>query len=79
MMLAYLIDAYSLIVLASVLLSWMSLPPTHPVVRFTSRLTEPVLGPLRQLLPSMGGLDLSPMLLLVGLRMLKSLLIGALR
>ena len=35
--------------------------------------TEPVLGPLRRALPSMGGLDFSPMVLLIGLQMLKSL------
>ena len=45
----------------------------NPIVRLSSALTEPVLGPLRRVLPSFGGLDLSPMLLLFGLRFLRRL------
>lgn len=38
------------------------------------RLTEPLLAPIRRLLPSSGGIDLSPMILLIGLWLLRSLL-----
>ena len=58
-------DAYSLVVLVSVICSWIHLPPDHPVVRVTSQLTEPLLAPIRRVLPSAGGLDFSPMLLLL--------------
>ncbi len=73
MLIARLIDLYSLIVLASVVLSWVQLSPEHPLVRITHTLTEPVLAPIRRLLPDVGGLDFSPMVLLVGLRMLRGL------
>jgi YggT family protein len=38
------------------------------------RLTEPALAPIRRALPPMGGLDLSPMVLLLALQLLKRLL-----
>ncbi len=74
MLLIRLIDLYSLVVLAAVFISWLRLPPDNPVVRLTDRLTEPLLGPIRKLLPSAGGLDFSPIILLVGLQMLRRLL-----
>jgi YggT family protein len=75
-LLALLLDAYSLVVLAAVILSWVRLSEDHPLVRITTALTEPLLAPLRRVLPSVGGLDLSPMLLLMGLRFVRRLLPG---
>jgi len=75
-LLLLLIDAYSLVIFLSVILSWLPLGTDHPVVRLIRRLTEPVLGPLRQVVPSLGGFDFSPMLLLLGLRMLRRVLAG---
>jgi YggT family protein len=74
MILARLIDLYSLVVLAAVIVSWVQLPPYHPVVRFTRSLTEPVLAPIRKILPLMGGLDFSPLVLLFGLQIIKGML-----
>jgi YggT family protein len=75
MVLAQLIDLYSLVVVAAVILSWIQLDRRHPVATLVHRLTEPVLGPIRQLVPPMAGLDLSPMVLLVVLQFVKSLLV----
>jgi YggT family protein len=76
MLLARLFDVYSLVVLAAVILSWIRLPPENPLVRVTSALTEPLLSPIRRVLPEMSGIDLSPMVLLLGLRLLRGLLLG---
>ena len=73
MLLIRLIDLYSLIVVASVVVSWTNVPREHPAVRFLDRLTEPLLGPIRKVLPPMGGIDFSPLVLLIGLRFLTSL------
>jgi YggT family protein len=73
--LALLIDAYSLVVLSSVILSWIRLSEDNPFVRFIQALTEPVLAPIRRVLPDLGGFDFSPMILLFGLRMLRGLLL----
>ncbi len=74
-MLADFIDLYSLIVIASVIVSWLGLPPHNPLVRWTALLTEPLLAPIRSILPAMGGLDFSPMVLLILLQILKRLFI----
>jgi YggT family protein len=71
--LANLIDLYSLVVLVAVILSWVPLNPRNPLVTITRALTEPVLAPIRNVLPPMAGLDLSPMVLLIALQLLKSL------
>ena len=71
MLLVQLIDLYSFVVFASVLISWIQLPPSNSVVAFLNSMTEPLLGPIRSLLPDMGGLDFSPLVLLFGLRFLR--------
>jgi YggT family protein len=73
--LANLIDLYSLVVLVAVILSWVPLDRRNPLVTITHALTEPVLAPIRRVLPPMGGLDLSPMALLFALQLLKGLLV----
>jgi YggT family protein len=73
--LANLIDLYSLVVLVAVVLSWVQIDPRNPLVTITHALTEPVLAPIRRMLPAMGGLDLSPMVLLFALQLLKGLLV----
>ena len=75
LLLVRLIDLYSLIVIVAVIISWLGLPPYHPAVRLAERLTEPVLRPIRNVLPPMGGLDFSPLILLVGLQFVKTILV----
>lgn len=75
MLLARLIDLYSLIVLAAVIVSWIRLPPYHPAVKLLNNLTEPALAPIRKIIPPMGGLDITPMLLLVLLQLVKGALV----
>jgi YggT family protein len=71
-----LIDLYSLVVLVSVILSWVPIDPRNPVVRLVSSLTAPVLAPIRRMLPAIGGFDFSPMVLLFALQMLKGLFLA---
>ena len=59
--LATILNLYQYVILARVLMSWFNPNPNNPVVDAIYRLTEPVLGPIRRLLPSMGGFDLSPL------------------
>ena len=73
MPLIQLIDVYSLIIVAAVVVSWTNVPREHPAVRLLRRLTEPVLAPIRKVLPPMGSMDFSPLVLLIGLRVLASL------
>jgi YggT family protein len=72
---SYLIDLYKYIVIAAVILSWlMAFGVVNPYNRFVRSLaealaavTEPLMRPIRRALPDMGGLDLSPLVLLLGL------------
>ena len=52
-------------------LSWMNLGDDHPIVVIIYRTTEPILGPIRRLLPSTGTLDLSPLVALVVLMIIR--------
>ena len=81
-LLGNLIDIYLLLVIGRILLSWFPISPESPmssVFSFLYRLTEPVLGPIRRMLPpiGMGGmaLDLSPIIVIFGLEILKNALV----
>jgi len=65
------LDVYLLILLARVLLSWVSLDPGHPVVSWIHRMTEPLLGPIRSVLGVWGGLDFSPVVAILLLSFLR--------
>ncbi len=75
LLIAKLIDYYSVVVIVAVILSWLQLPPSNKVVRITRMLTEPALAPIRRLVPSAGGIGFSPLILLVLLQILKGALI----
>ena len=77
MILVQLLDLYSLIVLGAVIISWIQLPPTHPIANLLQTMTEPLLAPIRRILPAMGGIDFSPMVLLIAVRMLRSMILSA--
>ena len=70
---ATLIDLYSFVVLVAVVFSWIRVSSRHPLARIVYSLTEPVLAPIRRVLPPMGGLDFSPLVLLIALRLLSRL------
>ena len=77
MFLVQLLDLYSLVVLGAVVVSWLQLPPSNPIVTLLGRMTEPLLAPIRRILPDMSGLDFSPLVLLFGLRLLRGVLLTA--
>jgi YggT family protein len=74
-MLLTLIDIYSIVLMASVVLSWINLPQDNPVVKVVHQLTEPVLEQVRKIVPSVGGFDVSPIVVVFALVFLKQLLI----
>ena len=61
----FLFEAYTFIMLARVLLSWFPVDPSNPLVRIVHQLTEPLLSPIRRLLPQSGALDFSPIVAFV--------------
>ena len=70
---------YMWIIIARAVLSWVSPDPYNPIVRFVHNVTEPVLYPLRQRLPvALGGIDFSPVLVLLAIVFLRSFLVNSL-
>ena len=61
--------------LARVVLSWIKLSPTNPLVVIVFQITEPMLAPIRRVLPRMGMIDLSPMVALIIIIVIQRLLL----
>lgn len=78
-LLVTLLDLYSLVIIIRALISWVSPDPYNPIVQILYRLTEPLLRPLRRLLPPhrLGGLDLSPMLALLLVQLVRYTIVYA--
>jgi len=53
-----------------VILSWVSQDMTHPLTRVLSALCDPLLRPIRRIIPTVGGFDLSPVVVLIALQAL---------
>ncbi|MDO8426853.1 MAG: YggT family protein [Deltaproteobacteria bacterium] len=58
----WVLNIYVWIIIARALISWVNPDPYNPIVRFLNQATEPVLGRIRNLLPFMGGFDISPII-----------------
>ena len=58
-------------VIAMIVVSFLAPQSSHPAVEFIWELTEPVMAPLRQVLPPMGGLDFSPIILFIALNVMR--------
>lgn len=67
---ATLLMTYFFLIIASVILSWVGARMRHPVVPLVYQLTEPVLRPFRKIIPSIAGIDLSPLFALIAIRFL---------
>ena len=76
------IDLYIWVVIAGVILSWLtafnvvntSNKAVYIIGDFIYRVTEPALGPIRRFLPNLGGIDLSPLVLILLLAFVQNLL-----
>lgn len=69
---------YSFIVIIAAVISWVNPDPYNPIVRFLYRVTEPLLRPIRKLLPFRLPVDISPLILLLIIYFLQRFLISSL-
>jgi len=67
--------ALKLAIFARIILSWMPMDRGNRLVRIIYEITEPILGPIRRVLPALGGLDLSPMIALILIQVAERVLI----
>ena len=73
--LASMLRLFSLMLVIYALLSWVITDPRHPAFRFLQSMVEPVLNPIRKVLPPMGGFDISIVAALMGIEILRSFLL----
>jgi YggT family protein len=71
---------YFWVVIVSAILSWVNPDPYNPIVRFLRSLTEPVFYHIRRWIPFtlIGGIDLSPIVVLIGIQFLEIFLVNSL-
>ncbi len=80
---SYLITLYTYVVIANVILSWLMafgvVNPYNPTVRAIwqalNALVEPLLRPIRSMMPNLGAVDISPIILLLGCFFLQSVVL----
>lgn len=77
--LSIVLGIYTWIVIARAVISWVNPDPYNPIVRFLISATEPLLWRMRRVLPAMGGIDFSPLLLILGLYFLQTFLVASLQ
>lgn len=70
---------YMLIIIIRALVSWVNPDPYNPIVQFLVGVTEPVLSPVRRLIPLYTiGIDISPIIVILAIIFIKSFLIASL-
>ncbi len=73
------LSLYMWIIIGRAVISWVNPDPYNPIVRFLNSVTEPVLYPIRRRLPvSLGGIDFSPILVILVILFLQSFLVQTL-
>ena len=71
------IQVLSYAIIGRVIMSWIDQPGAMRITVILREITEPVLGPLRRILPNMGGLDFTPIVAMLLLQALESLIVSA--
>jgi YggT family protein len=61
-------------IVVRVISSWLPISPYSPWVRWSYRLSEPILQPLRRVIPALGGLDITPIIAYILLNIIESFL-----
>ncbi len=69
---------YLWVIIIRALLSWVNPDPYSPVVRFLYQITEPVLERVRRIVPYLGGIDMSPIIVIFIIYFLKAFVITTL-
>lgn len=68
-----------IVVIARAVLSWVSPDPFNPIVRLINQLSEPLLYPVRRRVPYVGGIDFSPVLVLIAIMFLDNFIVPTLQ
>ena len=76
----WVLGLYSWVIIAAALITWVSPGPRNPIVLFLRQVTEPVLAPVRRLLPpwKTGGLDFSPLIVILAIQFVERVILPGL-
>jgi len=77
-MIDIILSLYMWIIIGRAIISWVSADPYNPIVRFLISATEPVLYPVRRRLPMLGGIDFSPILVILAIIFVQTFLVQSL-
>ena len=69
--LALLVNLYFFVLIAMIIVSWVAPGSRHPAIELIWQISEPVMAPFRSLLPNMGGIDFSPILVFIGINVVQ--------
>ncbi|MFQ5508497.1 MAG: YggT family protein [Leptospirillia bacterium] len=72
------LEIFFWIVLIRALISWVNPDPYNPIVQFLTKVTEPLLSRVRRVIPPMGGLDWSVLVVLLAIKFLQVAVVGSL-
>jgi YggT family protein len=76
----FVLSAYIWIIIGRAIISWVNPDPYNPIVRFLYEVTEPVLSRIRRYVPAFaGGIDFSPMIVILVIIFLQSFLVPTLQ
>lgn len=62
---SWLCQILAIIIFARAIVSWFAVSPYSPAVRFLNSITEPILRPLRRVVPRFGAVDITPMVAII--------------
>ena len=64
-------NTYLVALIVMIVVSWVAPGTRHPAVLLTYQITEPVMAPVRSMLPAAGGLDFSPILVFIAINVIQ--------
>ncbi len=71
------INIYMYIIIARAIISWVNPDPYNPIVRFLHKSTDPILNRVRRFMPDLGGLDISPIIVILIIIFLQKFVINS--
>ncbi|MDA8088685.1 MAG: YggT family protein [Nitrospiraceae bacterium] len=73
------LSLYMWVIIIAALISWVNPDPYNPIVRFLYKATDPVLRPIRRVIGTFGGIDVSPIIVILAIYFIKYFAIASLR
>lgn len=72
----YTLEAFKWLIIVRAIMSWFASPySNHPIVATVRKITDPILRPISDLVPLVGGIDLSPIVAFFGISLLQQVIV----